>query len=82
MANHGLGLAGSNGILDFALGVAFIALADGLDHGHGIRGMHVNVRESMTHTILLAMEGDLIALGGGDDQVAAGVVANRESICL
>jgi hypothetical protein len=82
VANHGLGLAGGNGILDFALGVAFIALADGLDHGHGVCGMHVNVRESRTHAILLAMEGDLFALGGGDDPVVTGVVADRESICL
>ncbi len=82
VANHGLGLAGSNGILDFTLGVAFIALADGLDHGHGVCGMHVDVQESATHAILLAMEGDLFALGGGDDPVATGVVADRESIYL
>ncbi len=82
VANHGLGFVGDDGILDFALGVAFIALADSLDHGYGICGMHVDVRESATHAILLAMEGDLFALGGGDDPVATGVVADRESICL
>jgi hypothetical protein len=82
VANHGLRFAGGNGILDFELGVAFIALADGLDHGYGVCGMHVNVRESSTHAILLAMEGDLFALGGGDNPVATGVVADRESICL
>ncbi len=77
-----MGLASGNGILDFALGVAFIVLVDGLDHGHGICGMHVGVWESSTHAILLAIEGDLFALGGGGDPVATGVVANRESICL
>jgi hypothetical protein len=82
VANHGLGFAGGNGILDFALGVAFIALADSLDHGHSVCGMHVNVWESARHAILLAMEGDLFALGGGDNPVATGVVADRESICL
>ncbi len=82
VANHGLGLVGGDGILDFALGVAFIAPADGLDHGHGDCGMHVDVQESGTHTILLVMEGDLFALGGGDDPVATGVVADRESIRL
>jgi hypothetical protein len=82
VANHGLSLTGGDGILDFALGVAFLALADGLDHGHGVRGMHVDVRESATHTILLAMEGDLFALGGGDDPVATGVITDHESLCL
>ncbi len=82
VANHCLGFAGGDGILDFALGVAFIALADGLDHGYGVRGMHVNVQKSTTHAIFLAMEGDLFALGGGDNPVATGVVADRESICL
>ncbi len=82
MANHGLGLAGGDGILDFVLGVAFIVLADSLNHSHGVRGMYVSVRESATHAILLAVEGDLFALGGGDDPVATGVVADRESICL
>jgi hypothetical protein len=82
VANHGLGFAGGDGILDFALGVAFIALTDGLDHGYGICGMHVDVWEYVTHAILLAMEGDLFALGGGDNPVATGVVADRESIYL
>ncbi len=82
VANHGLGTAGGDGILDFALGVAFIMLADGLDHDHSICGMHVNVQESETHAILLVMEGDLFALGSGNNPVATGVVADRESICL
>jgi hypothetical protein len=82
VANHGLGFAGGDGILDFALGVAFKALVDGLGHGYGVRGVHVNVRESATHTILFAVEGELFALGGGDDPVATDVVADRESICL
>ncbi len=81
-ANHGLGLAGGNGILDFVLGVAFIVLADSFDHGHGIHGMHVDVRESTTHAILLAMEGDLFPWGVGDDPVAPSVVAAHEFICL
>ncbi len=64
--NHGLGFVGGDGILDFALGVAFIALVEGSSHGYGICGMHVDVRESATHAILFAMEGDFFALGGGD----------------
>ncbi len=82
VANHGLGLAGGNGILDFALGIAFIVLTDGLVHGLGVHGMLVDVWESATHAILLAMEGDLFVLGGGDDPVATNVVADHESICL
>ncbi len=82
VVNHGLGFAGGNGILDFALDVAYIVLVDGLDHGYGVCGMHVEVQESMTHTILLAMEGDLVALGGDDNPIATSVVAERESICL
>jgi hypothetical protein len=53
VANHGLGFVGGNGILDLVHGVAFISPADGLDHGHGICGMHVDVRESAAHAILL-----------------------------
>jgi hypothetical protein len=82
VANHGLGLTGSNGILDFVLGVDYLALADGLDHGHSVCGMHVDVWESATHIILLAMEGDLFALGGGDDPVVTDVVTDHESLCL
>ncbi len=81
-ANHGLGFAGGDGILDFALGVAFIALADDSDLGHGVCGMHVDVREFVTHTIFLSMKGDLFALGGGDNPVANGVVAYCEPTSL
>ncbi len=82
VAGHGLGLACRDGNLDFALGEAFITLADGLDHCHGRLGLHVNVREATAHTIFLLVEGDLVAMRSGDDPVASGVVADRESICL
>ncbi len=55
VAGHGLGLAGRNGILDFALGEAFVTLADGLDHCHGRLGLHVNVREATAHAVFLRM---------------------------
>ncbi len=50
--------------------------------GHGIHGLHVDVEESMAHTILLLVEGALFALGGGDNPIATSVVTDCESICL
>jgi hypothetical protein len=44
--------------------------------------LHVDVGESAAHAILLLVEGDLFELGDGDDPIAAGVVADCESICL
>ncbi len=82
VAGHGLGLACRDGILDFALGEAFVTLADGLDHCHGCLGLHVDVREAMAHTVFLLVEGDLFAMRSGDDPIASGVVADRESVCL
>ena len=82
MAGHGLGLACSSGILNFALGEAFILLANGLNHRNSIRGLHVDVGEAMAHAILLSVEGDLFALGGHDNPIFPGVVAYREAVCL
>ncbi len=82
VAGHGLCLAGRNGVLDFVLGEAFVRMADGLNHGNGIHGQHVNVGESMAYNIFLSEEGDFFAPGGGDDPVATGVVADSESIHL
>ncbi len=82
VAGHGLGLAGRDGILDFALGEAFVTLADSLDHCHSRLGLHVNVREATAHAVFLSVEGDLVAMRSGDDPVASGVVVDRESICL
>jgi hypothetical protein len=82
VASHGLGLAGRDGILDFALGEAFIMLADGLDHCHGRPGLHVDVREATAHTVFLSVEGDLVTMRSGDDPVASSVVADCESIFL
>jgi hypothetical protein len=82
VAGHGLGLACRDGILDFALGEAFVTLADALDHCHGSLGLHVNVREATAHAVFLSVEGDLVAMRSGDNPVASGVVADRESICL
>ncbi len=67
MAGHGLGLACSSGILNFALGETFISLANGLNHYNSIRGVHVDVGEAMAHAVLLLVEGDLFALGSHDD---------------
>jgi hypothetical protein len=82
VAGHGLGLACRDGILDFTLGEAFVRLADGLDHCHGRLGLHVDVREAMAHAVFLLVEGDLVAVRSGDNPVASGVVADRESVCL
>jgi hypothetical protein len=82
LAGHGLCLAGHNGILDFALGEAFVMLADVLNHGHGVHGLHVDVGESAAYTVLLSKEGDFFAPWGGDDPVATIVVADSESVCL
>jgi hypothetical protein len=81
VAGHGLGLACRNGILDLALGEAFVT-ADGLDHCHGRLGLHVDVREATAHAVFLSVEGDLVAMRSGDDPVASGVVADRESVYL
>ena len=75
VAGHGLGLVCSNGILNFALGEAFILLANGLDHRHSIRGLHVNVGESTARAVLFSVEGDFLALGGHDDPISSSVVA-------
>jgi hypothetical protein len=48
-----------------------------LDHSHSIRGLCVDVGESTAHTILFLVGGDLLALGGRDDPISSGVVANR-----
>ncbi len=82
VASHGLCLAGHNGFFDFVFGEAFMTLADGLNHGHGIHGLHVNVGESVAYTVLLSEEGDFFALGGGDNLIATGVIADSESIRL
>jgi hypothetical protein len=82
VAGHGLCLAGRNGVLDFMLGEAFITLADGLNHGHSIHGLHVDIGESVAYTVLLSEEGDFFAPGGGDDPVTTGVVADSESVRL
>ncbi len=82
VAGHGLGLACRDGILDFALGEAFVTLADGLDHCHGRLRLHVNVRDATAHAVFLLVEGNLIAMRSGDDPVASDVVADRESVCL
>ncbi len=41
VASHSLGLAGRNGVFDYMLGEAFVTLADGLNHGHGVHGLRV-----------------------------------------
>ncbi len=82
MAGHGLGLACSSGIFNFALGEAFISLANGLNHHNSIRGLHVDVGEATAHAVLLSVEGDQFALGGCDDPISPGVVAYREALCL
>ncbi len=80
VASHGLGLVGRNGFFDSMLGEAFITLAHGLNHGHSICGLHVNVEKFVAYAILLSGEGDLFALGGGDYPIVIGVVADCESI--
>jgi hypothetical protein len=64
------------------LGEAFITLADSFNHGHSIHGLHFNVGESAAYAVLLSEEGDLFALGGGDNPIATCVVADCESICF
>jgi hypothetical protein len=82
VAGHGLGLACRNGILDYTLGKTFVLLANRLDHCHGCLGLHVDVREATAHAVFLSVEGDLFAVGSGDDPIASGVVADCESVCL
>ncbi len=82
VAGHGLCLVGHNGVLDFALGEAFIMLVDGLNHGHCVHGLHVNKGESAAYAILLSEEDDFFAPGGCDNPVATGVVADSESVRL
>ena len=82
VASHGLGLACRNGILDFTLGKTFLSLADHLDHCHGYLGLHVDVREATAHAVFFSVEGDLFAVGSGDDPIASGEVADCESVCL
>ncbi len=82
VAGHGLGLACRDGILDFALGEALVMLADGLDHCHSRRGLHVDVREATAHAVFLLVEGDLFAMRSGEDPIASGVVVDHESVCL
>ncbi len=47
VASYGLRLAGCNGVFDFTLSEAFVTLANGLNHGHGVHGLHVDVGESV-----------------------------------
>ncbi len=82
MASHGLCLAGCNCLFDVTLGEAFVTLVDGFNHCHSIHGLHVDVGESVAYAVLLSEEGDFFALGGGDDPIATGVVAEGESIHL
>ena len=82
VVGHGLGLACRNGILEFALGETFVALANGLDHFHGLLGVHVDVREAATHAVFFSVEDDLFTMRGGDDPISAGVVADCESVCF
>jgi hypothetical protein len=67
VASHGLCLVGCNDVLDYALGEAYVTLVDGLNHGHSVHGLHLNVGESAAYTILLSEEGDFFALRGSDD---------------
>ncbi len=65
MPGHGLCLAHGNGIKDFALGENLVALADGLNCGHGGRGVHIKVREAVAESISLVVKDDFFAMGGG-----------------
>jgi hypothetical protein len=72
-----------NSVFEFAFGEeAFVTLTDGLNHGHGIHGLHVDVGESAAYAALVSEEGDLFALGAGDDPIATSMVADCEPICL
>jgi hypothetical protein len=82
VAGHSLCLAGRNGIFYVALGEALVTLADNLNYGHGVHGLHVDVGESAAYAVLLSEEGDFFAPGGGDNTVATDVVADSESIRL
>jgi hypothetical protein len=82
VASHGLGLVGRNGVFDFTLGEAFIMLAEGLNHGHGIHGLLVDVGESAAHALSFSVEGDLFVLGGGDDPIATVELPDFKSISL
>ena len=82
VSGYSLCLAGRNGVLDFALGEAFVTLTDGLNHGHGIHGLHIDVGKFAAYAVLLLEEGDFFTPGGGDNPVATSVVADSESVCL
>jgi hypothetical protein len=62
VAGHGLGFACSSGILDFALDEVLILLEHSLDYHHIIRGLHVNVRESIAHAVLFLVEDDVVMI--------------------
>ncbi len=81
MPSNGLGLARSSGVEDFALGETLVALADGLNHGHGGRGVHIK-GEAATDAVSLAVKDDFFGVGSGDNPLATGLVAVGKTIIL
>ena len=83
VAYYGLGLlACHDGVLNFALGLSFVALADGLVHCHGFFGLHAGVWETTAHAVFFLVEGDLFAMGGSYNPIAPGVVTDSKTVCL
>ncbi len=70
MPGHGLCLAPGDGIEDLVFGETLVALANGLNHGHGGCGAHIEVGEAAADTIGLAVKDDFFAVGGGDNPLA------------
>jgi hypothetical protein len=83
VSDHGLGLAGLDGILDFVLCESFITLPDGLGHRNGsLACLHVDVVESAADALFFVLEHNFVALGGGHYPIAARVIFHVESIIL
>ena len=81
VAGHGLSFACCDCGKDLMLGETFVALANDLDHCHGLLGAHVDVRETATYAVFLLVEGDLFAMRSGENPILANVVADCESVC-
>jgi hypothetical protein len=79
MPDHGLCLVCGNGVEDFALDEALVALADGLNHGHGSSGAHIEVGEAVADAVGLAVKDDFFGMGGDDNSLATNLVADSET---
>ncbi len=64
------------------LGETLVALAYGLNHGHGSHGAYMEVGKTGADPDDLAMKDDLFAMGGGDNPLATGLLADGKTVLL